>query len=503
MKDKILYLIEGILDVGIAKSLLEKHNGEFYALIDTNEHVKKFFLEQKIVQFQKVWFYRDYVLNLNKTPDINYLAEFEKKYSINLWQIAYSDRSFYEHNYYHKFSSTEILAILEIECKLFEEILDEVKPNFAIIKSPDYHQSQLLLEICHAKKIRVLTLNHTRFGYRCNISNQTDRLDYIDEILDNYTTTKPKTFEELQDLMKGYTNQNIFMKKEFRASDKKKFRASLYYLWKICNNNYRRYYVNFGRTRLKIIQHETSLFFKKIFRQSFINKNLKRSIDITSKFVYFPLHFQPERSTLIDAPFYTNQLEVILNVSKSLPVDYKLYVKEHPVQVLNSWRPLSFYKSILEMPNVELLHSSISNDEILKHCSLVIVITGTLGLEAAFHNKPSIVFSETIFSGLPSVHVLKSLTELPDAIRKSLNKKIDLLDLTKYTNCILDNSFEYDVAKFEASLHNRFFFGGFLFDVDLSVKDVADAIDENKTTFDNIASEYINAIKRYKEHKGY
>jgi len=59
------------------------------------------------------------------------------------------------------------------------------------------------------------------------------------------------------------------------------------------------------------------------------------------------------------------------------------------------------------------------------------------------------------------------------------------------------------VAKFEASLHNRFFFGGFLFDVDLSVKDVADAIDENKTTFDNIASEYINAIKRYKEHKGY
>ena len=39
----------------------------------------------------------------------------------------------------------------------------------------------------------------------------------------------------------------------------------------------------------------------------------------------------------IDAPFFTNQLELVRNTAKSLPIGYKLYVKEHPIQKTKSW----------------------------------------------------------------------------------------------------------------------------------------------------------------------
>ena len=45
---------------------------------------------------------------------IEYLEKIEKEYNINLWEIAYGERSFYKHNNYYKFSENEILLILEI-----------------------------------------------------------------------------------------------------------------------------------------------------------------------------------------------------------------------------------------------------------------------------------------------------------------------------------------------------------------------------------------------------
>ena len=46
-------------------------------------------------------------------------------------------------------------------------------------------------------------------------------------------------------------------------------------------------------------------------------------------YVYVPLHFQPEMTTLVLAPFCVDQIAVIENVAKTLPIDHRLYVKEH------------------------------------------------------------------------------------------------------------------------------------------------------------------------------
>jgi len=496
MKTRIFYYIETIADIGIAKSIQENYNCDLYALIDTNKQMKKFFEKQNLVSFSKVFFYRDHVKNLNQNIDKKYLSSFEKKYNINLWLIAYSDRTFYYYNQYHKFSFDEILLILEQECRLFEKIIDEVNPDFVIIKSTDSQQSQLLFELCKAKEVRILTLSNCKFGYRYIISEVTHRLDNYEQIIENYSNSIEKTPKELQEYLKNWSRQRTSMKGNYGESSIKKLKSAIKYLLKVCNNEYRQYWVNFGRTRSKVLIIESLIMLKKFYREHFINKKFSHQITKNVPFVYFPLHFQPERSTLVATAFYNNQIEVISHIARSLPVEFKLLVKEHPMQARNGWREVSYYKTLLNMPNVILIHPSVSNEEILNNCSLVITQAGTLGLDALFHNKPTIVLSDVIYSSIPSVYRLRSYEDFPETIRKALNTKVNFSELSQYANCIIDNSFEHDDIELAVLLQNRFFPGGFVYDVEVSISEVACFLDEHKSIFDNLASQYIKKIKQ-------
>ena len=234
---RILYLMENIADIGIAKSLQEELEFDLFAIIDTNKFMRKTFQKQDFLRFKKTWYYRDYVTKINHKLDVTYLENFEKKYNIKLWMIAYSERIFWDYNKYYQFTKDEILSILEIECKLFEEILDQVKPDFVMTKIPDYNQSELFYQICKAKKITILMLNHSRFGYRYLISNDPDKIDNFN--LEKYLGKHNKSFNELQEYMKKYTKQTASIKDNFGVSNIQKLKASFRYLLKVCNNNYR------------------------------------------------------------------------------------------------------------------------------------------------------------------------------------------------------------------------------------------------------------------------
>ena len=63
----------------------------------------------------------------------------------------------------------------------------------------------------------------------------------------------------------------------------------------------------------------------------------------------------------------------------------------------------------MELPNVKLIHPSVKPEHILQKCSIVISITSTAGLEAAFYGKPSIIFADAPYEILPSVYKIKSI----------------------------------------------------------------------------------------------
>ena len=73
-----------------------------------------------------------------------------------------ADSLFTKYNKSYKFSRDEILSILEQECRLFESIINEVKPDFLAIKTTDWHQNHLfyLLDILQIQTYSVFLVKY-------------------------------------------------------------------------------------------------------------------------------------------------------------------------------------------------------------------------------------------------------------------------------------------------------------------------------------------------------
>ena len=499
MTEKILFWMDSnLLYFGISKYFQEKYDAEYFAITDFSEQLEKNFKKQNIIKFNKVWEYRKNIFLKNKKPDLEYLKKFEKLTKIDLWRLAYSERIFYKYNKYHQFSDDEILEILEQECKFFEKVLDEVNPNFLIIKMVDYHHSQLLCEICKNRGIKILTLSPTRFGDRYMITEEAGLLDPVSEI--ELDKSKSKSFDELREIIKKYSIQQLTHGKKFKSSKSIQLKASLIFFLKVCNKNYKKHIFHTGRTRLSVFKNELKLIINRNSRYSFLNKISIKNINKYEKFVYFTLHSEPERALLFPAPFYMNQLSVIQNIAKSIPTDYKLYVKEHPTQRIFGWREQNWYKELTYLPNVKLIHPNVSNQELLKNCSLAISIGGTVGLEASFFNKPSIVFADVIYSMIKSVVKIENLSELPKVIRSSLNIQVDINDLNKYLQTIEKISFKINLEKIRNDMKHRFYYDDFLREVEISEIEMNKFIDDYKDDFKLIVDEHIKKINYYKNN---
>jgi hypothetical protein len=198
---------------------------------------------------------------------------------------------------------------------------------------------------------------------------------------------------------------------------------------------------------------------------------------------------------LIGAPFYTNQLETIRHVAKSIPINYKIYVKEHPGSVTRNWRSISDYKEIMNIPNVRLLHPSVSQDELFQNCSLVISAKGSSCLEATFYGKPSIVFEKVYYSILPSVHHVETLSKLPETIRSSLQETVNLQDVERFLTIFKKNSFDFDLQTYYLKEANEFFYNGHLVDVKITEPQMKSFIEENAQMFSVLVDEYIKKLK--------
>ena len=492
MTQKILVWVStDLIHFCISKFLQERKDLELYAIIETLDNSKKYFQNQKIINFKKMWYFNDHIKNIENKPDIDYLKKKEIEYGINIWKMAYGERLFLEFNKYHKFSLDEILSFFEQELKLFEKILEESKPDYLLIRVPDFHQIQLLYEMCVAKGIKPLILQRTRFS----LNNWAVNEDPIK--LNEPKIIRIQNHNDLKKLLEKFdTTQQLkkLSNRQFRLKSliqKKTLQSILSLVFAKGENNDRERFLDKGRTKFKIIRKNISLLFKIRHRENFINNNLAYKLDPIQKYIYFPLHAEPERTILIGSPFFTNQIEVIKNIAKSIPIDYKLYVKEHPFQKKLNWRSTNFYKQILNLPNVKLLHPSLNSEKLVKGSNLIIAIAGTAGIQAAIHNKPSIIFSDQIYDELPSVYRLQDIEQLPNVIKLMLQKKVDQNDVIKFVNKLLDNSFEFNATKLSSG---HPFQDTLISNLKINNEDILKYIEIHKDDFLKLATEHIKKI---------
>ena len=384
MKNKILVWISpDIMHYFITYGIKKNHDAEYFAIYDIPNETKKFFSNQNFIKFKKEWFFFDHIKKSKGKPDYQYLQNFEEKYKINLWKLAINERIFYHFFDFYKFTTDEICSIVEQECKLFEKILDEINPDFIITKDASRHHHELFFELCVSKGIKVLTLSQTNLGTKTMISQKSHTFD--SKIDWNNIKTENRTLEELQ----IYIQKFNFLKSLKKNIDKRITKLNMIklmfsYLISDTSKNREQYYY-FGRTKFNVLLFMIKSFLNRTFRKKFIDKHLEKEPNCNESFVYFPIHVDMERPLLIMAPLFTNQIEIIRQVAKSLPMGLKLYVKETPASITRDWRSISTYKEIMAIPNVTLIHPSVSVEKLMKNCSIVFTIAGTSEFEAAFY----------------------------------------------------------------------------------------------------------------------
>ena len=497
---KILYWLDrNFIIFATANKLQNKLDSENYAIIDNVEEQKNFFTNQSLINFNKIWHFTDFVQVKNTKPDFELLHKFEQKYSLNFWHIAYTERLFYSKiNLYHKFDRSQILSLFQQECQFFEKVLDEIKPDYLIISTITQHHMFLMYQICKAKGIEVLTMEPIHLGGKWVITSTIDR--HID--LDSYEKFSPssnKSFEELQNYLKEYKPLVQGHKDVTRHQTSKTTKVKAISNFLIKSNPEEKHFAVYGKTKSSVFTKGTARIqqSKKNKRKEFIDKNFIKEINPLDKIIYYPLTYEPEKSILLGSPFYTNQIALISNIAKSIPVEYTLYVKEHPGMDEQGWRDNFYYEQLLDLPNVKLIHPSVSNEELVKRCFLAMTIRGTVGLESAFYDKPAINFNfNSGYSELPSVQTITNIEELPEAIVTSLQRKVNLYDVNKYLDYMNKISFDYDHTDFTSEFSKKFNFQvGYLHKVKINPDEMSSFLKEYDAMFELVSEEFIKKIK--------
>ena len=261
------------------------------------------------------------------------------------------------------------------------------------------------------------------------------------------------------------------------------------------NENIRTHYTYYGRNKIPVLINYVYDFFRKRYRKKFIDRCLLKKFTEDKKFLLYTLQVEQEVGILLAAPFFLNQVELIKNIAKSMPIDHLLLVKEHPACYLRSWREINTYKELAKIPGVVLIHPDADSQELIKKSSLVLSITSSSALDAIFLEKPAIVFTDTDFSMIPGVHRLKEIEKLPDAIKSELDRKINPEHIEKYIQFIESNSFEYDLTSHGQEMSKFLYNGERWVDVEISENNMQEYLTKTKSRFEQLKNEYLKNIE--------
>lgn len=129
-----------------------------------------------------------------------------------------------------------------------------------------------------------------------------------------------------------------------------------------------------------------------------------QKVDLRTRFIYVPLHNQPEMSTSALGGPWRDQLLMIEALARHLPRGWEIYVKENPRQGAYARGPMFFHR-LSRIKGVRFMPSSASTHDLSTHAQFVATVTGTAGWEAIRKGRPALVFGNAWYKSLPGVHL--------------------------------------------------------------------------------------------------
>ena len=137
-----------------------------------------------------------------------------------------------------------------------------------------------------------------------------------------------------------------------------------------------------------------------------------RPVDWTRRFVYFPLHLQPELTTATLGDAYRDQLLALEQLRATLDPETWIYVKENPKQTYR-WRGPAFFERLRRIPRTRLVDRHADTYRLLRESQFAATVTGTVGWESISGGKPTLVFGRPWYLSLAGVHRFQADGDLP------------------------------------------------------------------------------------------
>jgi len=401
-------------------------------------------LYQKKIAKPILWLGDDRHFNKAKeifSDDVLFMNTFVH-YQENIDQINYTDEKtefFFSKNYlrakdrclkmmdrldlYGSFSRQDREVIFNKIAIFLLKKLSKEKPDALVMAEIAHsHAQYLVLEVCLFLNIEIVKFNTWILGPLLYLENlrtgQRFEVDYeidseisrtieneIDNYIDSIIAKKNEGNFELE-YMKNQRLNSTFKNKilSFIKSGWLDFIKECWFQFrKNIKNNY--YQINpykhglFTRSKIKRIRRSN------LIKEQ--NKNVVK-LNLSSKFVYFALHFEPERTTNPDGGVFHDQFLAILSLRRILPREIKIIVKEHPSQFYiydrgSRGRSPLFYDLIKNIDGIELVDYTENSFKLISKAEMTATISGTIALESAIIGKQSLIFGNAWFNNCPNV----------------------------------------------------------------------------------------------------
>ncbi|HCI04294.1 TPA: hypothetical protein DE059_05200 [Candidatus Peribacteria bacterium] len=211
-----------------------------------------------------------------------------------------------------------------------------------------------------------------------------------------------------------------------------------------------------GSIAVRIFIHKPKYFFRSVFSPAFWKRKIKQhktslmydriavEPDLSKKFIYMPLHMQPEATTCPLGGVYTDQNLMVQQMASHLPPDVLLYVKEHPAQE-ELCRSPEFYETLKNTKQVVLVPRYFSTHELTRNALAVATVTGTACLEGLFKGKSAVMFGHQFFQYAPGVKRVHTNEDCKRAVEviTSGQQTHTLRDLRIFMKALEETTFPY------------------------------------------------------------
>ncbi|WP_336024879.1 hypothetical protein [Halobellus salinisoli] len=144
------------------------------------------------------------------------------------------------------------------------------------------------------------------------------------------------------------------------------------------------------------------------------------SVSLEEDYIYFPLHYQPERTTSPEGNHYVDQTLAIKLLSNCAD-DKLIYIKEHPSQFdpqlkgqlgRTSWE----YDDLYSHDSVRFIPLDANAYTLIDNADAVATITGTAGWEAINRGTAALVFGSPWYRDAPNVYDVETYEDIEQAL---------------------------------------------------------------------------------------